>query len=149
MSKFERYYNFMDSYTEFYREVQNVEYEKLDALLSNDLTRIQKTMQNYETYIKKAQQFENDRIELCKELGFENMAYSEVLRHFQGMEKLKLSRQKNSLEAILKTVQYLNKKSLEYADMQMSFAEGDAATYNAKGKADSRLGSSGILNKQV
>ena len=149
MSDFEKYYDFMENYTDFYREVQKIEYEKLDALLSNDIDRIQKTMQKYESYIKKAQQMESERIELCKEMGFENMAYSEVLKHFKGSEKLQLSRQKNTLEAILKTVQYLNKKSLEYADMQMSFAEGDVATYNSKGQADSHLGESGILNKQI
>ena len=149
MNKFETYYNFMTKYTDFYREVEKIEYEKMDSLMSEDLPRIEKTMHEYESYIKKAQQMENERIELCRDLGFENMAYSEVLRHFEGEEKHILSQQKNTLETILKTIQYLNKKSLEFAQMQMSFAEGDVATYNAKGKADSRLGASGILNKQI
>lgn len=149
MSNFERYYNFMEKYTNFYREVEKVEYEKLDSLMSNDLDRIQKVMQEYESYIKKAQAVESERIELCKDLGFENMAYSEVLRHFDGDEKHRLMEQKNTLETILKTIKYLNEKSLEFAQMQMSFAEGDVATYNAKGKADSHLGASGLLNKQI
>ena len=149
MSGFELYFNFMENYTEFYREVEKSEYEKMDALMSDDLPRLRQAMQNYEICIKKAQQIESERIELCRKLGFENMAFSEVVRHFKGEEKERLISQKNTLETILKTIQYLNKKSLEFASMQRELTEGGTATYNSLGKTDTHLGTAGILNKQI
>lgn len=149
MKDFNRYYDFMENFTEFYKKVQQAEYDKFESLMSNDIERIQKSMQTYHTYIKQAQQLEHERIELCKDLGFENMAFSEVLRHFSGEEKEKLIEQKNRLTGIVKTIKYLNKKSMDYANMQLSFTADNSAIYNGKGQTDSHLNNSNILDKQI
>ena len=107
MSAFEEYYGFMEKFISFYIEAQKCELEKFDALMSCELPRIQDAMNNYQSVIKKAQSYEDERIELCKRLGFENMAFSEVLRHFEGEEKTKLTEQKNRLTSIIKNIKYL------------------------------------------
>lgn len=149
MTVFERYYGFMENYTDFYRQVRAAESEKLEALLSNDIDRIGAAMKEYQSYIKKAQQMEHERIDLCKELGFENMAFSHIVSHFEGEEKEKITEQKNVLNDIVSTIKYFNRKSIEFVNMQLSYVEGESSTYNAKGQTDAHLANSNLLNKQI
>ena len=152
MSAFEEYYGFMERFISFYIEAQKCELEKFDALMSCELPRIQDAMNNYQSVIKKAQSYEDERIELCKRLGFENMAFSEVLRHFEGEEKTKLTEQKNRLTSIIKNIKYLNKRSMDFVNVQLGEIEqaaSIASIYNTKGLADSHLANSNLLNKQI
>lgn len=152
MTAFEEYYGFMEKFTAFYIEAQKCELEKFDALMSCELPRIQEAMNNYQSMIKKAQSYEDERIELCKRLGFENMAFSEVLRHFDGEEIAKLTDQKNRLTSIIKNIKYLNKRSMDFVNVQLGEIEQAAAIssiYNTKGLADSHLANSNLLNKQI
>lgn len=142
----------MEKFTAFYIEAQKCELEKFDALMSCELPRIQEAMNNYQSMIKKAQSYEDERIELCKRLGFENMAFSEVLRHFDGEEIAKLTDQKNRLTSIIKNIKYLNKRSMDFVNVQLGEIEQAAAIssiYNTKGLADSHLANSNLLNKQI
>ena len=152
MSAFEEYYGFMEKFISFYIEAQKCELEKFDALMSCELPRIHDAMNNYQSVIKKAQSYEDERIELCKRLGFENMAFSEVLRHFEGEEKTKLTEQKNRLTSIIKNIKYLNKRSMDFVNVQLGEIEqaaSIASIYNTKGLADSHLANSNLLNKQI
>ena len=152
LTAFEEYYGFMERFTAFYIEAQKCELEKFDALMSCELPRIQEAMNNYQSVIKKAQAYEEERIELCKKLGFENMAFSEVLRHFDDDEKTKLTEQKNRLTSIVKNIKYLNKRSMDFVNVQLGEIEQAAsisAIYNTKGLADSHLSNSNLLNKSI
>lgn len=150
MTMFEEYYGFMADYTDFYRDVQRAEYEKLEALLSNNLERMDEAMKNYQSCIKKAQQLEHERIEMCMRMGFEDMAFSTICKKFPDDEKYKLIEQKNDLERLVKSIKYLNRKSIDLANMQLSITNPDStAFYNAKGEQESPLAKSSILNKQV
>jgi hypothetical protein len=152
LTAFEEYYGFMERFIAFYIEAQKCELEKFDALMSCELPRIQEAMNNYQSMIKKAQSYEDERIELCKRLGFENMAFSEVLRHFDGEEIAKLTDQKNRLTSIIKNIKYLNKRSMDFVNVQLGEIEQAAAIssiYNTKGLADSHLANSNLLNKQI
>ncbi len=149
MSAFEEYYGFMEKFTDFYIEAQKLEFEKFDALMSCELDRIQKVMKDYQACIKKAQSYEEERIELCKRLGFDNMAFSEIISHFDDDEAIKLISQKDRLTSIIKTIKYLNKRSMDFVNVQLSDIEEAASIYNTKGLADSHLANSNLLNKQI
>ncbi len=156
MSKFNSYYDFMEKYELFYKTVLDAEEEKLNALLSNNLSRIEASLSAYQSYIKQTQQFEEKRIELCRFLGFKSMAFSDIISDFSNQEKQKLILQKNRLEAIVKLISYLNRKSLEISEIQLKFVEELAEKspenlkfYNSKGKSDSTLRNSNLLNKQA
>ncbi len=149
MGAFEEYYGFMEKFTDFYIEAQKLEFEKFDALMSCELGRIQKVMKDYQACIKKAQSYEEERIELCKRLGFDNMAFSEIISHFDDDEAIKLISQKDRLTSIIKTIKYLNKRSMDFVNVQLSDIEEAASIYNTKGLADSHLANSNLLNKQI
>ncbi len=139
----------MEKFTDFYIEAQKLEFEKFDALMSCELDRIQKVMKDYQACIKKAQSYEEERIELCKRLGFDNMAFSEIISHFDDDEAIKLISQKDRLTSIIKTIKYLNKRSMDFVNVQLSDIEEAASIYNTKGLADSHLANSNLLNKQI
>ena len=152
LTAFEEYFGFMEKFIAFYIEAQKCELEKFDALMSCELPRIQEAMNNYQSVIKKAQSYEIDRIELCKRLGFENMAFSEVLRHFDEGEQRQLTEQKDKLTSIIKNIRYLNKRSMDFVNVQLGEIEQQASIasiYNTKGLADSHLANSNLLNKQI
>lgn len=142
----------MEKFIAFYKEAQKSELEKFEALMSCELPRIQEAMKNYQSVIAKAQAFEAERIELCKGLGFENMAFSEVLRHFDEEEGKKLTEQKERLSSLIKTIKYLNKRSQDFVNVQLGEIEKEASIasiYNTKGLSDSHLTNSNLLNKQI
>ncbi|MBR1752411.1 MAG: flagellar export chaperone FlgN [Ruminococcus sp.] len=149
MSAFEEYYSFMEKFTNFYIEAQKLEFEKFDALMSCEVEKVQSVMKDYQACIKQAQAYEEERIELCKKLGFENMAFSEVISHFDDEEAIKLINQKDRLTSIIKTIKYLNKRSMDFVNVQLSDIEEAASIYNTKGLADSHLAKSNLLNKQI
>ena len=149
MTAFEEYYGFMEKFIEFYKEAQRVEFEKFDALMSVNLERVQAVMKNYQSYIKQAQNFEEQRIDLCKKLGFENMAFSEIISHFEDDEAEKLTEQKDRLTSVIRTIKYLNKRSMDFVNVQLGEIEEAASIYNTKGIADSHLANSNLLNKQI
>lgn len=156
MSTFQIYYDFMNDYEEFYKSVRNSEEEKLNALLSNDLPRIEASLSAYQSYVRQIQQYEEKRIELCRELGFKSDRFSDIICNFAGDEKIQLILQKNLLEVLVKNVAYLNKKALEIADIQLKYAEEiaehlpeNSRCYDSQGRTDSPLKNSNLLNKMI
>ena len=59
----------MSQYTEFYFEVSANEEEKMNALSSDNLTKINKILSEYQMFIKMAEQYEKKRQQLFN-LGF-------------------------------------------------------------------------------
>lgn len=156
MSKFSMYYDFMDKYEEFYKTVKQAEEEKLQAIMLNNLTKMESSLSAYERIVKQAQQYEEKRLELCKSMGIDGTSFNSVVSHFEGEEKRKLILQKVRLEMLVETVNYLNKKSLEISDIQLRYSEELAkklpeATncYNSKGETEPALKGSNLLNKQI
>lgn len=156
MSRFSTYYDFMDKYEQFYKEVKETEEEKLSAMLSNDLSRIENSLSAYEKFIKQAQKYEEKRLALCESIGLDGHSFKNIIACFEGDEKRELIMQKKRLEILIETVSYLNKKSMEIATIQLKFSEELAkrspeATncYNSKGETEPALKGSNLLNKQV
>lgn len=155
MDIFQMYYDFMAEYSNFFFQVEGVESNKLKALLSNDLEEIETVMAEYQTCIKKAQQYETNRVKLCEELGFGNMKFAQIAQLFDGEQKRRLVIQNNSLESTVKTISYMNKRSMEIAQMQMKYvselenSKDNAHMYKSNGKSDSSFENLNLLNKKA
>lgn len=152
MERFNEYYDFMKGYLSFFEGVRDNERIKFNALLSNDLKRIETAMQQHQSDVKKIELIENQRRELSEKLGFGKKNFSEVVELFEGEERNMLWRIKNSLQITVKNIQYLNRKSMEIANMQLSYygelaADEEARLYNAKGKPE--VASANLLNTKA
>lgn len=156
MSRYERYYEFMEKYEKFCEKVKEAEKIKYEALLSNKLSEIETVLSSYQSYIREMQNYEEKRKELCEELGFRSDRFCDIAEEFYGEERIQLTLQKNRFEILIENISYLNKKSVEVAEIQLKYAEElaqhhpeNSRCYDAKGKTDSPLKNSNILNKMI
>lgn len=152
MERFNEYYDFMKDYLSFFEGVKDNERIKMNALLSNDIKRIEAAMQQHQSDVKKIELIEKQRRELSEKLGFGKKDFSEIISLYDGEERNKLSGIKNNLRIAVKNIQYLNRKSMEIANMQLSYygelaADEEARLYNAKGKPE--VASANLLNTKV
>ncbi|MBE6836708.1 MAG: flagellar protein FlgN [Ruminococcus sp.] len=152
MERFNEYYDFMKGYLSFFEGVKDNERNKMHALLSNDLKKIESAMQQHQSDVKKIELMEKQRRELSERLGFGQMDFSAIIDLFEGDERNKLWGVKNNLQITVKNIQYLNRKSMEIANLQLNYygelaADEEARLYNAKGKPE--VAAANLLNTKA
>ena len=152
MERFNEYYDFMKGYLSFFEGVKDNERNKMHALLSNDLKKIESAMQQHQSDVKKIELIEKQRRELSERLGFGQMDFSAIIDLFEGDERNKLWGVKNNLQITVKNIQYLNRKSMEIANLQLNYygelaADEEARLYNAKGKPE--VAAANLLNTKA
>lgn len=152
MDKFNQYFQFMKEYSALFETVKEHEKSKMQALLSNDLKQIESAMSVYQTDIKKIELMEGQRRDLSSKLGFENMDFGEIAKSFEGEEKYELLKLRAELQRNVRNIQYLNRKSMEIANLQLSYyselaSDEEAHMYNAKGK--SQIAGANLLNTKA
>ena len=156
MENFDEFYDFMSSYTEFLEETAEKEKEKLSALLSDDLKRIEHCLNEHQSTIKKTEKFENDREELQKRLGLGNMTFREIIASTDDAEENEmLQKLYNRFVVAVDNVKHANKTSLQVAQTNLKILEEimpsgvtDARCYNTKGVSTGRK-NIGILNTKI
>ncbi|MGN0620322.1 MAG: flagellar export chaperone FlgN [Porcipelethomonas sp.] len=152
---FEVFYGFMLEYTEFFEETADKEKEKLSALLSDDLKRIEACLNEHQSIVKRTEQYERDRLKIQKELGFENMTFREVIDSCRGEEKEQLQSLYQRFKIAIDSVKHSNKTSLQVAETNLKIMENitrgavtDAKCYDTRGVA-SKSRNIGILNRKI
>jgi flagellar biosynthesis/type III secretory pathway chaperone len=92
------------------------EQEKRQALLSDDLDRLEDMIQAQQAAIMKLESLEKQRIEAQEKAGYHNMSAEEILERMdEGDDKAALSRHVGDLRRTLDEIRYQNGKSLEIA----------------------------------
>ena len=152
MSRFDEYLGFMEKYLSFFESVKENERAKMEALLSNDLKKIESAMSQHQSDVKRIELMERQRRELSIALGFGEKDFRQVCEMFEGEDRKALSSLRTSLQNTVKNIKYLNKKSIEIANMQLYYygelaADEEAHLYNAKGKPE--VAAANLLNKHV
>lgn len=98
LENYEEFYNFMLEYTEFFEETAVKEREKMSALLSDDLKRIEKCLNEHQSTIKKAERFEQDRQKLLDKIGFSGKSFRQIIAMAEGEEREQLKNYMNALK---------------------------------------------------
>lgn len=152
---FEEYYDFMLEYTEFFEEIAGKEKEKLSALLSDNLKRIEACLNEHQSIVKRTEQYEKERMALQRQLGLDNKTFKEIIDDCTGEEKEQLLTLHHRLKIAVDSVKYSNKTSLQVAETNLKIMENitkgavtDAKCYNTKGVAPPSR-NIGILNKKI
>lgn len=146
----------MIEYTEFLEETAEKEKEKLSALLSDDLKRIEHCLNEHQFTIKKTERFEQEREELQKKLGIGGLTFKEIMgRCIDAEEKELLGKLYTRFVTAVDNVKHANKTSLQIAQMNLKIFEEimpsgvtDAKCYDVKGVSSGRK-NMGLLNKKI
>lgn len=154
MKNFDEFYNFMLEYTEFFEETAAKEREKMSALLSDDLSRIEKCLSEHQTTIKKTEIYEAEREKLQASIGLGGKSFRQIMSMADGEEYNKLRILYVRFRAAVDNVSHSNKTSLQIAETNMRVIESmtasvnDAKCYDNTGVSAKRR-NMGLLNKKI
>ena len=92
------------------------EQEKRQALLSEDLDRLESMLQSQQAAIMKLESLEKQRMEAQDKAGYHNLTAAEIIELLgEGPDKEELARQVEELKQTLEDIRYQNGRSLEIA----------------------------------
>ena len=92
------------------------EQEKRQALLSDDLTRLESMIQAQQAAIMKLESLEKQRMEAQEKAGYHRLSADEILELLDdGPDKDILARQVGELKQTLEEIRYHNEKAMEIA----------------------------------
>lgn len=155
MKNFDEFYNFMLEYTEFFEQTAVLEREKMCALLSDDLRRIEKCLNEHQSTIKKAEAYENEREKLQARIGLGGKSFRQIMALTDGDEYEALRKLYNRFKTAVDNVSHSNKTSLQIAETNMKIIESmtatvnDAKCYDSKGAQTSKRRNMGFLNTKI
>ncbi len=90
------------------------EQEKRQALLADDMERLEAMIQNQQAAIMKLESLEKQRLEAQEKAGYDRMSADEILKVMpEGPEKEEMAQQVGELRKTLEEIRYHNDKSME------------------------------------
>lgn len=159
--KIKAYIDLLEQYKRLCADLTLREKDKREALLHNDLKRIESVLQQQQASVMKLKNFERRRMALQSEMGFADMTAEEMLKAL-GSKNSEEIRQLGSILKELKDtvvqIKDLNRISIEFANKNLKFIElmmqsencdGDGGVYRpgAHGSKEARYGHS--LEKMI
>ena len=128
MKNYNKFYNFMSQYTEFYFEVSANEEERMNALSSDNLTKINKILSEYQMFIKMAEQYEKKRQQLFEELGLDGKTFREIIDMETGESRDQLEDLFYDFQEAVTSARDFNRHSLEIT--RENIHNSDILNYN-------------------
>lgn len=157
MKYYEEFYDFMQKYTDFYIDISENEKEKMNALSSDDLAKINKILSEYQIYVKKTELYEKRRKELFGKIGIEGKTFKEIVDMETGENHEELEDLFYSFRDAVMSAKEYNMRSLEIARnnikaMGMLDYDGisDPACYDKNGMiSENQFSDIGLLNRKA
>lgn len=106
---------FFEKYASALHGVVGDEKEKLSALLSNSLPRIEHAISTAQANTKLIESYENRRIALQQDLGCPGMTFAQLLEEIPEAHRLSLSSLFRQIQASVDEIKFTNDKSMEVA----------------------------------
>lgn len=110
------FYRFLGEYADFMEEMEAVQKEKLDALLSKDLQRIERSIKSQQAYAMRLDNIERRRIRQQEESGLSGKPISVILEEAPQESKNELRLIYGRLQTAVSNIKYLNGKASEVAE---------------------------------
>jgi len=135
--KIQNYIVLLDQYKELCVDLMLREKDKREALLNNDLKKIESVLQNQQAAVMKLKNFEHRRMALQSELGFADVTAEDMLKALEHENPEDVRRLRSifgELKSTAVQIQDLNrisvefaKKNLKFINLMMQAESGDAA----------------------
>ena len=114
--KTERFFDFLDEYTEFFASMEQFEQHKLTVLLGGNLPDIENTISAAQANAKRLDNLERKRILLQEEAGLGDMSLSQLADYAGGERASSLHRQLRRLTSHVYNIRFYNQKAMEVAE---------------------------------
>lgn len=111
----QEYITFMEEYTEFLEHMVQDEREKLAALSSRDLKRIEHSISVSQANAMKMENNEIRRVTLQNKAGFEGLSFRELIEKATPLEKSWLTQLFTRFEKAVQEIRFHNDKSMQVA----------------------------------
>lgn len=118
---------FVEEYTEFLERMTDDESEKLSALNSRDLERIERSIAVSQANAKRLENYEVKRISMQAKAGYEGMTFDQLIERADPMEQGWLRQLFARFERSVNEIRFRNDKSMAVARDNMLALDPEAA----------------------
>lgn len=125
--------DFMEEYTDFLEDMATDEIEKLDALNSWNLERIERSIAASQANAKKLENYEAKRISLQEDIGFAGMTFKDIISQSDPADQGRLRQLFERFERGVADIRFHNDKSMAVARDHMLQVDPEAVLPAGKG----------------
>lgn len=111
----EELYIFLEEYADFLARMVKDEEEKLAALLSNSLPRIEGAISTAQANAKQMENYETTRIRLQDQAGYGGMSFSEIIENAPEEEQQSLEALLTCIQGYVDDIKFHNTKAMRVA----------------------------------
>jgi hypothetical protein len=151
----ERYIRFMAGYAGYFEGLAEGEKDKLDALLSHDLQRMERSIAQQQAVEKKMEQLEELRESLQQAAGFGNMTGQQIIALLNGAEKNELEQAYKRLSDAVASVKFYNQKSMDVCKQNLQLIGSEVVdpaappTYSPTQRASEGYTGAKLFDKKI
>ena len=118
-SKALEYFDFLAEYARFFNQMSAFEKQKLDALLSNELSKIEHAIALTQANAKQLENLESKRMQLQQQAGFSQYPLRDVADQTEEPKRSELLRLLDKMSADIVDIKFYNAKSMELAQTNL------------------------------
>lgn len=133
LEQFEELIGFLQGYADFFEDIVKVEKDKLSALFSYELKRMEKSMAEQQAVEKQLQNMEKKREEMQEHAQVGGKTFREIAEIATGQEKEKLRELFERIQQAMDEIKLYNGKSLEFVRSNLKTI---GSNYNQDGLQD-------------
>lgn len=154
MEKLEPYYEFLEEYTSFLEEMARSHEEKLAAILSHDLNRLEHFISAQQAMTMRLDGLEGRRVRIQEELGCANRTLSQIIDGAPVPRKKRLQDIRKRMEAAVRDIKFYNGKALEAAKTNLKLIDdlavgNEDARYDAARKRSNHTAETAIFETKI
>lgn len=123
-------FEFFMEYSAFLEEMESVQKEKLESVLSDDLSRMERSIKSQQAYAMRLENIENRRIRLQKEAGLADMTFSQLVEQAEPERRNELRVLFGRAQNALSNIKHLNEKALSITREKLRTMELDGMGNN-------------------
>jgi hypothetical protein len=123
-------FEFFMEYSAFLEEMESVQKEKLESVLSDDLSRMERSIKSQQAYAMRLENIENRRIRLQEEAGLADMTFSQLVEQAEPERRNELRVLFGRAQNALSNIKHLNEKALSITREKLRTMELDGMGNN-------------------
>lgn len=129
----EELYLFFEEYADFMARMAQAEEEKLHALVSNDLPRIEHAISEAQANIMQLENYEQRRQRMQERAGTAGMSFSEIIARASDAEHSRLESLFSRIQASIDIIKFHNGKSMTVARANIQHINPEAVLPKSEG----------------